>query len=269
MKRSRPSQGRCGHTPPAPGTSREFLERVGRILVECGFRAQKLSREFAQVCRRLKDVPREWNSATLTHIHLLPHVLTYWHREPDYLDEFGRPKPLLLVDEGPSLSKLIARVAPDGVESEIVDTLLRLKAIRRVRRHFVPKDQSVLLEGEALRVHAFLALLSFLRTVDYNVQQGRSKGPRLFERTVTGPRFPISQLEELQQEMRRRGAHFAQEMDAQLARSEVPVGADKPFTTVTIGLYVSHEALSEIQPTAGSQPQRRPRRARKRTKVVK
>lgn len=250
MKRTRRSSRPHNRSSAAPGGSREFLERAARILVECGFHPNDLVREFEEVCSKLKASEHEWNPSTLSYIHDLPQVLTYWHHEPEYVDDRGRPLPLLLFDEGPSLSKLVARVSPSCDPQEVADTLLRLKAIRRVRDRFVPKDASTLLEGEALRVHAFIMILALLRTVDHNIQRKLDDDTRLLERAVTGVRFPVSQLPELQQEMRRRGKQFATDIDALLLRSEVPSNSTEPFTRVTCGVFFGYDTLGDTPAAA-------------------
>jgi hypothetical protein len=235
---------------PALGTSRELLERLGRVLVECGYSPRQILQEFAAICAKLKHPQREWNPATLGYIADLPHVLTHWHRDPDYLDDLGRPRPLSLDADGPSLSSLIARVYPSADPTEVVETLLRIKAIRRVRRRFVPSDRTVVYDDEAVRVHALLALLTILRTIDHNIHHAHDIGARLLERTVINPRIPTSRLDELHQELHQLCKQFAADIDALLLRNEVRPGSDEDFTSVTLGLYVGNGTLSRMPSAA-------------------
>ena len=248
----------------ALGTSREFLERVGRILVECGYSPKRLEREFAEICGKLEDPKGQWNPATLGYIADLPHVLTHWHRDPDYLDDHGTPRPLSLRNDGPSLSRLIARVYPSAEPTDVVATLLRIGAIRSVRKRFVPAARSVVLEDEAVRIHALIALLAILRTIDFNIQHVRDGVSRLLETTVISPRFPKHRLAELHRELHERGAQFATEIDAQLLRGELSLGSTEEHTRVIVGLYVSDDTLSTI-PSAVARPTVTRPRSRSRT----
>ncbi|MFL6600831.1 MAG: DUF6502 family protein [Steroidobacteraceae bacterium] len=263
----------------ALGTSREFLERVGRILVECGYRPRQLEREFGEICGKLEDPQQDWNPATLGYIADLPHVLTHWHRDPDYVDEHGTPRPLSLNNDGPSLSSLIARIYPSADPAEVVETLLRIGAIRRLRKRFVPAGRSLVLEDEAVRIHALVALLAILRTIDFNIQHAHENVSRLLEKTVIIPRFPKHRLEELHRELHQRGEQFATEIDAQLLRSEVALGSQEEHTRVIFGLYVSDDTLTDISPAAprpagsieatGSGPAARPRTRSRASKTKK
>ena len=254
MKRPSKAHGPENDPSPALGTSREFLERVAKILVKCGYRPRQLEREFAAICGKLEESKLEWNPATLGYIADLPHVLTHWHRDPDYVDDHGTPRPLSLNNDGPSLSTLIGRIYPSADPAVVVETLLRIGAIRRVRKRFVPAGRSVVLEDEAVRIHALMALLAILRTIDFNIQHTHDNVSRLLEKTVIIPRFPKHRLEELHQELHKRGEQFATEIDAQLLRSEVALGSQEEHTRVIFGLYVSDGTLADISPAAVSPP---------------
>src|SRR5882762_5152313 len=76
--------------------SREFLERLARILVHSGHSPQGLMREFRTICSDLKEPARRWDPSHLGYLADIPHVITHWHADPQYLDSRGQPVPLPL-----------------------------------------------------------------------------------------------------------------------------------------------------------------------------
>src|SRR5579862_8643282 len=111
------------------GYSREFLERLARILVRSGHSPQKLTREFREICAQLKEPVRRWNPAHLNYLADLPHVIAHWHADPQYLDSKGDPVSLALRARGPSLTGLIEQVLPGADPRVVVQSLIELRGI--------------------------------------------------------------------------------------------------------------------------------------------
>jgi hypothetical protein len=84
LARSRPRGGRISH-------SRECLERLARILVSTGHSPRALAREFRDICGQLKEPARRWDAAQLGYLWDLPHVISHWHSDPQYMDASGKP----------------------------------------------------------------------------------------------------------------------------------------------------------------------------------
>ena len=123
--------------------SREFLERLARILVHSGHSPQQLLREFRSVCSALKEPKRRWDPRQLAYIADLPEVIALWHADPQYLDSRGRPIALALRGRGPSLSTLIERVLPKEDPSAVTRSLMRTRGCEDEAT--IPTHRSILL----------------------------------------------------------------------------------------------------------------------------
>jgi hypothetical protein len=124
-------RARRGPSPAGVSYSREFLERLARILVHSGHSPSQLAREFAQVCASLNEPQQHWDPTRPALVTGLPHVIAHWHADPEYLDSRGSPLPLPLRARGPSLTTLISRTLPSSTASEVIESLLALRAVRR------------------------------------------------------------------------------------------------------------------------------------------
>ncbi|MDB6045765.1 MAG: hypothetical protein JWM63_4316 [Gammaproteobacteria bacterium] len=194
MKREQ--AGRARRSPSTAGVaySREFLERLARILVHSGHSPRKLVREFADVCKPMKEPAQPWDPARLAFVSDLPHVIAHWHAGQQYLDSEGSPLSLPLRARGPSLTALILRVLPSSTPSEVIESLLALRAIRRRGVRYLPADRYLAFNQEraSALAHGLTTLLGMLRTVERNVSAG--SGRRILERASINPRFPLSAL---------------------------------------------------------------------------
>ena len=93
------SRARTPATASGASGAREFLERLARILVRCGHSPSALPREFQRICDELNEPKRQWDPAELDYLADLPHVIAYWHGDPQYLDSRGAPLSLPLKDK--------------------------------------------------------------------------------------------------------------------------------------------------------------------------
>jgi hypothetical protein len=201
--------------------SREFLERLARILVHTGHSPQKLSREFADICKGLKEPTTPWDPARLNFVSDLPHVIAHWHSDPQYVDPEGRPIPLPVRARGPSMTALIGVVSPSRNAAEVIETLVALRAVRRRGSFYVPTDRYLAFNQQRTTAlaHGLDALLGMLRTVERNVP-GRG-GNTVLERAAINPRFPISALPAFHRRLKRVAAEFLFSVDADMRRREV------------------------------------------------
>jgi hypothetical protein len=127
----------------------------------------------------------------MNYIADIHHVISRWYNDPRYLDAQGAPRALPMWAEGPSLSELIARIFPREDPSAVVESLIKLGSVRRRGDLFEPVTRHCILTGDSARLHAVSTLSGFLSTVHHNVGRGE---PKLFERTVSNPSFPVSAL---------------------------------------------------------------------------
>jgi hypothetical protein len=236
------------------GHSREFLERLARILVRCGHSPRTLVREFREVCSRLIEPKRRWDSRQPASFVDFPHVMGHWHTDPQYLDSRGRPIPLPLRGKGPSLYGLIEMVLPREDPGVVAQTLLRLKGIHRQAGFYLPTGRQVWYRQNHARVHALNSLLGMLRTIEHNV--GGAKGAAILERAVTNPNFPVSELPAFHGRLNAQVTELLWGLDRDMRRCEA-AGGSGPRTRLGVGIFAFDAPLLEISPPGARKAARR------------
>jgi hypothetical protein len=233
--------------------SREFLERLARILVGTGHSPRELSREFREICSRLKEPDTRWDPAQLTYLWDLPHVISFWHSDPQYIDSRGVPIPLSLRGRGASLCALIERVLPGENPNAVLRSLIKFKSIRRRGKLYVPRARHFTYPTASGRVHGLTALLGMLRTVERNVAGGRKSTP-ILERTALNPRFPVSELPAFHRRLRAAAAEILWSLDGDMRRREA-AHRGGPRVRLGVGIFAF-----EGPPPGSTMPKRPPKR---------
>jgi hypothetical protein len=222
--------------------SREFLERLARILVHSGHSPSKLVREFAEVCKPLKEPCQPWDPARLAFVSDLPHVIAHWHADPQYLDAQGSPLALPLRARGPSLTALVSRVLPSSTPSEVIQSLLALRAVRRQGVRYLPTDRYLAFNQQraSALAHGLTTLLGMLRTVEHNVSNG--SGRRVLERASINPQFPVSALPTFHSRLKRLAAEFLWNIDRDMRRREERTRSNRT-TRLGVGVFAFEDPL--------------------------
>ncbi len=236
--------------------SREFLERMARILVHSGHSPRQLVREFRGICGALKEPQHRWDPNQLAYFADLPEIIALWHADPQYLDNRGRPIALALRGRGPSLSTLIERVLPDEDPTRVTRSLMRTQGVRRRGRQYLPTDRYFSYPGGSGHVHGLTALLGMLRTVERNVSG--SKKFAILERTALNPNFPVSALPAFHRRLKSQAAHVLWGLDGDMRRQEAK---NLPGARVRlgVGIFAFEEPIS--QPRIGRRSRVRGRRS--------
>jgi hypothetical protein len=240
MKRTPPrSRARSGGG--GIGYSREFLARLAHILVHTGHSPKKLAWEFREICDGLKEPAHTWDPAYLNYLADLPHVIARWHADPQFVDSQGAPVPLPLTSRNLSLTSLIARVLPGEDASAVVDSLIRLRGIRRRGGFYVPTDRQMLFTRDSARVHGLMALLGILRTLEYNVSRA-TPSSRIFQRTAVNPRFPARALPAFHRWLKIFAAKFLWTADGNMRRRESRFSSE-PTIRLGVGVFAFEDPL--------------------------
>jgi hypothetical protein len=249
------ARSRPRHRPQGEGVSysREFLERLARILVGTGHSPRELSREFREICGRLKEPRTRWDPAQLTYLWDLPHIISFWHSDPQYIDSRGAPIPLPLRGRGASLCALIERVLPGENPSAVARSLIKFQGVRRRGEFYVPRARHFTYPTASGRVHGLTALLGMLRTVERNVAGGQKSAP-ILERTALNPRFPVSELPAFHRRLRAAAAEILWSLDGDMRRREA-AHRGGPRVRLGVGIFAF-----EGPPPASTRSKRRPKR---------
>lgn len=222
--------------------SRELLERLARVLVLSGRRPEELRQEFAEVCRGIAQPSHRWDPGRLGFVADLPHVISRWHDDEDYLDAEGRPVPLPRDGPGRSLTGLIERVLPLVDSKKVIESLIQLRGLRRRGKRFVPTDRHLALNEQptAGLAHGLMSVLGILRTIEHNLSA--PPGKRLFERAAINPRFPVRALPQFQRELARCAGEIIWNVDAQMLREETRRRSGRKMR-LGVGIYVFRDPL--------------------------
>lgn len=169
----------------------KVLTLIARILVRTGHSPKWLSREFARICSGLEEPKHGFDPQLLHYVADLAHVVSRWYNDPKFVDAQGAPRALPVRGEGPSLSALLGPTFPRDDPDAVVESLVKFGCVRRRGTLYEPVSRHCILTGDIARLHALSTLGGFLGTVDHNVGGGE---PKLLERTVMNPSFPVSAL---------------------------------------------------------------------------
>lgn len=257
-------KARRGPSPAGASYSREFLERLARILVHSGHSPGKLVQEFAEVCAPLKEPELRWDPARPALVADLPHVIAHWHADPKYLDPRGLPLPLPVRARGPSLTTLICKTLPSSIPSDVIESLLTLRAIRREGTRYVPTDRYLAFNQQRATAlaHGLATLLGMLRTVEHNVSSKTRR--RLLERASINPRFPVSALPAFHSRLKRLAADFLWNVDNDMLRRENHTSS-RQTTRLGVGVFAFEDPPSigntRVSRSSGRPNRRTPARA--------
>jgi hypothetical protein len=241
MKRQKKRLSRRRSIRTRPSDSAEFLEALVPLMVSAGHSPTRLIAEFEAICDRMKEPTREWDPADLAYVADLPHVLSHWYTDAEYLNSKGAPRPLRLRSSGPSLTALIKRVYPDAQPAPVVRALVRARAVREQAGVYEPLAHRVLyLEKAYAHQHALLSVFELLRTVTRNCAGGR-RGPPLLHQTAINSWFPERYLPELHKRLKRQAAEVLWEFDRFMRRRESTRKKAEPVRRVGLGIYAIEE----------------------------
>ena len=258
-------RARVDRRPPGGGVSdsREFLELLARILVHSGHSPKQLTREFRDICGGLEEPAWRWDPTRFSFIADLPHVITHWYADPQYLDSRGAPLPLPLRGRGPSLCALIEHVLPGENAIAVAQALSRIHAVHRRAGRYIPTGRCVIFPRTSAWAHGLDTLLGMLRTVEHNVAGVKTEA--ILERTATNPSFPVSALPAFHRKLKALATDFLWSVDGNMRRRENGT-ARGARTRLGVGVFAFEEPLA---PERGARKPRAPpgeRRSRGRSR---
>ena len=229
----------------------------------------RLGLDRASILRGLKDAPSVARQTPYSSVDAelyrrlfnLSAILTYWHTEPAYLDDSGRPRPLAPTgrDGFEALSRrCLPREAPDAVAAELIGNgnLRRLpdSTLQPVRSYAdVPYFGQMQLDRMQVRINDLFA------NVLYN-HVDRGTAPRRVDREVTDFDLPVRVIPDFDDMLKRTATLFTDQVNQWMMARSRRRKPDEPTARVSLHLYAAMEANAT---TATSKPRRaRPRSVR-------
>ena len=165
-----------------------------------------------------------------------PDVAARWLRDRAYLHEDGHPRRLRLRGAGPSLSRLILRVAPTGDVDEIATFLIRSGAVRKSGQYYALESRFVPFSANLGATFTYTAenIQRYLGTVMHNLSCSEPRDKRIERRSVNR-NIPVRAAPKIHRYFRRQLGNLISRVDAYLQRQEVKPGSEP---TVEIGLNI-------------------------------
>ena len=204
----------------------------------------------------MREPTRGLNPAYLNFVTALPEVLARWHADSQFLDAMGRAAPLPLKSGDISLASLIGQVLPGEDPSAVVDSLLRLRGIRRRGNFYVPTDRQLRFDEQNVRAHALRALLGMLRTIDYNVRRA-TPDSTIFERAAVNLEFPVWALPAFHKWLKREARVFLWKVYTSMGR-RASRRRSGPTTCLGVGVFAFEDPMITGTPLAATGDNTRP-----------
>jgi hypothetical protein len=167
-------------------------------------------------------------------------VLSGWHRDPDFTDDEGAPRPLVLDDDIEGFTALVRRYSGDIPVMAILDELERVHSVARdaegrvqvLNRAYVPGT------GDSERIRMLgSAGHDLLSTLEHNLSSGEHKKPR-FQRTVFNTRVNKRVLPVFHRLISQQAQQLLETLDDWLERHEVDEkDHDTACTRAGVGIY--------------------------------
>jgi hypothetical protein len=187
---------------------------ICQLLREQGFDRSSAETQILHQLERVYKSSRTTPAIT-KRISRLADVCARWYQEKEFIDERGRPKPLVWSGRTGSLTKLVARVVGKEHTKDVIRELVSKRLISRVGvGTWLPKSQVVAPDGfdsaQALRGASMVGRL--IRTVGHN-RNLRYRGDVLLEVMAQVPRLPNRELPAFRKFTKAQGLSFIKAVD--------------------------------------------------------
>jgi len=184
-----------------------------------------------------------------------PDVATRWLGDREFLTEgpLGQPRRLRLRGSGPSLTKLIRLVVPDGDVGEIVAFLVESGAVRKVGEYFELKSRFVPFRTDAAAAlfHTVDRVRGLVDTIGHNMACSDADSTWA-ERSATNRHIPERAAPVIHRYLRRRVEALMSGVDAYLRRWEVEPGSEPTMEiSLSAAAHQSHSA-GQVGATPGA-----------------
>ena len=167
-------------------------------------------------------------------------VLHFWHTDPEYLDEKGKPVALAYDNGDPCFLTLAKAYGGDVPSGALFKELIRADAVESDGNKFYPvKRHFVAVEVDDILIWALRnSIRHYLSTVEFNTRPGQQPGPKRIDRRVfvTVPKSKLKKVRELAREKLQK---YTEDLDDELSHYETgdSLSADKNSKIVGAGFY--------------------------------
>jgi Family of unknown function (DUF6502) len=194
--------------------------------------------------------------ATLASRRLYPYasaigeLLTAWHQDTEYLDDFGSPATIKMRGSRRSFRRLAEITVPDMDPKILLSELEHIGAVTidpvgNIRVHM--RSLPVYEDKQLAIQHTLMSLDSFIRTLRHNLNSAVSNSDQLFHRVAWNGDFDALEIPTLKIRVKRQGQNFLESCDNWMTRRNKS-SAHKPRTRkkpvqVFIGVYLAVDRI--------------------------
>lgn len=159
------------------------------------------------------------------HASAIGELLTAWHQDTAYLDEFGNPTPIKMRAGRLSFRKLADKTVPNMDPKVLLFELEQIGAVTidpegyiRVHMRSLPVYQDKHLAIQ----HTLTSLHSFIRTLRHNLNSTAANADQLFHRVAWSGDFDAREIPALKIMVKRHGQSFLETCDNWMTRKSKP-----------------------------------------------
>jgi len=197
---------------------------------------------------RVKQLPRPDERASTERYNRAARVITAWRRERDFLDAEGEPALLPMLGPGATFSELVKRYSDDVPVRAILDELIRIGAVERLKdgkvcllaQAYIPES------SDADKLHILGTDAGHLiSTIGHNLKPDPI-GP-LFQRKVAYDNLPDEVLPKFRKLSAKRAQNLLEKLDRWLAQRDRDVNPTVEGTgrnRAGVGVYYFEEPYS-------------------------
>jgi Family of unknown function (DUF6502) len=202
--------------------------------------APKLASRVKSLTRTHASEPRLYS-----HTATIGELLTAWHQNPKYLDQFGNPVPLKMRGHKRSFTTLAADAVPSMGAPALLAQLERVGAISIDNHRYVHvrmRSLSVYEDRQLAVDHTLTSLLGFIKTLRHNLRSDSLNSNQLFHRVAWSDTLDRSLLPNLKIKLRRQGQNFLESFDNWMMRqtkARSRTSKRSRPTQISIGVYLA------------------------------
>jgi len=174
-------------------------------------------------------------------------MLTFWHQDPEYIDENGNPRLIKMEGASPSFKSLARKMVPAIKDTHLLSELEKLGAVTidtagliNVHMRSIP-----VYEDKKLAVqHTVTTLYGFIKTLRHNLGSDPSNAAQLFHRIAWNDEFDRREIPALKIRAKRHGQNFLESFDDWMMSKAIKprkVSGRVRKAKVSVGIYLSIE----------------------------
>jgi hypothetical protein len=198
----------------------------------------------------------ELDPATMASRRLYPHasaigeLLTAWHQDPQYLDDFGGPAPIRMRTGRRSFHNLAGKTVPNMDPKTLLSELERIGAVTIDANEYISVHMRSLpvYEDKSLAIqHTLMSLDSFIRTLRHNLNSNASNSDQLFHRVAWNGDLDAREIPALKIRVKRHGQNFLESFDNWMTRRSQSSTHNsrkrRKRTQVFVGVYLAVDGI--------------------------